>query len=174
MPRKLPWFGLLGSCGEVGAKCSSQGAATLGLTAPSWSRTGREVGEVGGWRLEEGGWRVEEGGRSELLQLGGACRASTQLLQHKHTFRQSSCMCERVRWKVGRWGCSCKVAEALVARSPSLTCLQAVPCKHGTLRFQGSVALPPTSHTTVYLQPLSQIQGVQRGWRYKRSSVWKE
>ncbi len=158
----------LSRCGDVGANCSNQ----LARRALDESLERLQVRK----RLERTPAFSCARGWSQLLQLGGACRSSTQLLQHKHTFRQSSCMCEVY---AGMWvggavvatshrgrGSSCKVT--------SLTCLQAVPCKQGTLRFQGSVALPPTYHTSVYLQPIAQIQGVQRGWRHKWSSLWKE
>ena len=129
---------------------SSQGGATFGLTAPSSSRTRRALAELGGWRLEP-----TPPPRPSLQ--------SFHLTPPTHTFRQSSCMCERVRWKVGGWGCRCKVteAEALVARSPSWTCVlpcfQALPCKQGSLRFQGCKAawlyrqpLTPTSTCNLY------------------------
>lgn len=92
---------------------SSEGAAKLELSAPLIGA------EVGGWRLEP----TPPPRRS--LQSFHLTPPTFHLTPPTHIFRQSSCMCERVRWKVGGWGCRCKVteAEALVARSPSLTCV---------------------------------------------------
>jgi hypothetical protein len=158
---------LLSRCGDVGANCSNQLARRA---------------------LDESLERLQVRGWSELLhshvQVVGANSSSSAELadlppnsSNTNTPFVSLVACVRCTLECGWVGLSLQrltEAEALVARSPSLTCLQAVPCKQSTLRFQGSVALSPTSHTSVYLQPLAQIQGVQRGWRHKWSSLWKE